>query len=192
MIRRPPRSTLFPYTTLFRSSQGKIQIERVAIDPAPIIEAALEATRPLLLQRQHQITVDVPKLSRRVLGDHVRLTQVVTNLLNNAAKYTPDHGHIHLSVGVDAARDRLVLQVRDDGRGITQDMLPRIFDIFIQSRDELGRASDGLGIGLNLVRRIVELHGGRVLAASAGLGSGSEFTVELPLVPDADNESART
>ncbi|MGH9887670.1 MAG: ATP-binding protein, partial [bacterium] len=175
---------------LSRITQGKIEIERVPLDPATIVEAALEATRPLLQQRQHHITVDVPMTSRRVLGDHLRLTQVLTNLLNNAAKYTPERGHIHLSVGADAARDQLVLRIRDDGPGIAPEMLQQIFGIFVQSRDTTGRASNGLGIGLHLVQRIVELHGGRVRASSDGPGAGSEFTVELPLAPDTNRNSA--
>lgn len=174
---------------LSRITQGKIQIERVPIDPTSIVEAALEATRPLIAQRHHQLNVDVPRLSRKVLGDHVRLTQVLTNLLNNAAKYTPEHGHIHLSARSDAARNRLVLRVRDDGQGIAPDMLSQIFDIFVQSRDDTGRARGGLGIGLNLVRRIVELHGGEVIATSKGLGSGSEFVVELPLAPEPNSDA---
>jgi two-component system CheB/CheR fusion protein len=165
---------------LSRITQGKIQIERVAVDPAEIVEAALEATRPLLQQRNHQLTLELPRLPCHVLGDRGRLIQVLTNLLNNAAKYTPIGGHIALALDVDPVRDVLVIHVRDDGDGIAPDMLSKIFEIFVQCRDAEGRARGGLGIGLNLARRLVELHGGRIAAASDGLGRGSEFTIELP------------
>jgi signal transduction histidine kinase len=166
---------------LSRITQGKIQIERVPVEAAIIVEAALETTRPLLDQRRHQLTVTLAKPAVRVLGDQARLTQVLTNLLNNAAKYTPESGHIELQLDADMARHMLRIQVRDDGQGIPTEMLPSIFDIFVQCRDTEGRSQGGLGIGLNLVRRLVELHGGSVAAASAGLGRGSTFTVEIPL-----------
>jgi two-component system CheB/CheR fusion protein len=167
---------------LSRITQGKIELERVPLDPARVVAAALEATQPLFQQRDHEVTVELPEASCRVLGDHARLTQVLTNLLNNAAKYTPPGGHIALSLAVDRPRQVLVIRVRDDGEGITPDLLPRIFEIFVQCRDAASRALGGLGIGLNLVRRLVELHGGSVSASSSGPGQGSEFTVELPII----------
>jgi signal transduction histidine kinase len=169
---------------LSRITQGKIEIERVPVDPTAVVEAALEATRPLIQQRRHEITVEVPKVPCRVLGDWARLTQVLTNLLNNAAKYTPEGGHIELRVEADLPYKLLRVRVRDNGEGISADMLPKIFDIFVQCRDPEGRSHGGLGIGLNLVRRLVELHGGHVAAFSEGPGRGSEFTVELPLATD--------
>jgi two-component system CheB/CheR fusion protein len=167
---------------LSRITQGKIQIERVPVEAAEVIESALEATRPLIQQRHHQLTVELPEVTARVLGDHTRLTQVLTNLLNNAAKYTPEGGQVGLRADIDAVRSRLRIRVRDDGDGIAPDMLPTIFDIFVQGRDAEGRAHGGLGIGLNLVRRLVELHDGVVSATSAGPGHGSEFMIELPLM----------
>jgi two-component system CheB/CheR fusion protein len=169
---------------LSRITQGKIEIERVPVDPAAVVEAALEAARPLIQQRRHALAVEVPKVPCRVLGDWARLTQVLTNLLNNAAKYTPEGGHIELRVETDLPHKLLRVRVRDDGEGISADMLPKIFDIFVQCRDQEGRSHGGLGIGLNLVRRLVELHGGHVAAFSEGPGRGSEFTVELPLATD--------
>ena len=175
---------------LSRITQGKIQLERVPLEPAAIVEAALEATRPLVQQRRHQLAVELPPMPGRVLGDRTRLTQVLTNLLNNAAKYTPEGGHLALRAEVDPARGVLRFRVRDDGDGIAPEMLPAIFDIFVQSRDVDGRSRGGLGIGLNLVRRLVELHGGVVSASSPGLGRGSEFTVDLPLAREGASHDA--
>jgi two-component system, chemotaxis family, CheB/CheR fusion protein len=167
---------------LSRITQGKLELERTAVDPVRVVEAALEATRPVFHERDHQLAIELPETPCRILGDHARLTQVVTNLLTNAAKYTPRGGHIALALAVDQARDVLAIRVRDDGDGIAPELLPRIFEIFLQCRDAAGRSLGGLGIGLNLVHRLVELHGGRVFAASAGPGQGSEFVVELPLL----------
>jgi two-component system CheB/CheR fusion protein len=166
---------------LSRITKGKLELERVVLDPVVVIEAALEATQPSIDHHKHQLAIQLPNQPCRVVGDKARLTQVVTNLINNAAKYTPDGGHITLLVDADPARDALRIRVRDDGRGIASELLPRIFDIFVQGRDGDSRVHGGLGIGLNLVRRIVELHGGRVFASSDGPGRGSEFTVELAL-----------
>jgi two-component system, chemotaxis family, CheB/CheR fusion protein len=175
---------------LSRITQGKIELVREVLDPVRVVEATLEAIQPLLRQHGHALTVTLPDLACRVLGDHGRLTQVLTNLMNNAVKYTPPGGHLALRLAPDPARGVLAIQVSDDGQGIAPELLPRIFEIFVQGRDAEGRAHGGLGIGLNLVRRLVELHGGRVSAASAGPGRGSELTVELPLVA-AGSEVAR-
>jgi two-component system CheB/CheR fusion protein len=167
---------------LSRITQGKIELARVVLDPVRVVDATLEAIQPVIRQRGHVLTVTLPEIACRVLGDHGRLTQVLTNLLNNAVKYTPPGGHVELRLVADPRLGVLTIHVRDDGQGISAELLPRIFEIFIQGRDAEGRAHGGLGIGLNLVRRLVELHGGRVSATSAGPGQGSEFTVELPLV----------
>ncbi|MEO7729537.1 MAG: HAMP domain-containing sensor histidine kinase, partial [Kofleriaceae bacterium] len=167
---------------LSRITQGKIELSRTPIDPVRVVEATLEAIQPLLRQRGHQLIVTLPNVACRVLGDHGRLTQVLTNLLNNAVRYTPPGGHLALRLAVDPRLGVLTIHVSDDGQGIAPELLPRIFEIFIQGRDAEGRAHGGLGIGLNLVRRLVELHGGRVAVTSAGTGRGSELTVELPLV----------
>jgi signal transduction histidine kinase len=169
---------------LSRITQGKIEIQRVPVDPARVVEAALEATRSLFQERGHHLVVELPKVPCRVRGDQSRLTQVLTNLLNNSAKYTPGGGHIELRLEAERSRGMLSIRLRDDGEGIPPEMLPKIFDIFVQSRDPAGRAHGGLGIGLNLVRRLVELHGGSVSAVSPGPGRGSEFIVELPLATE--------
>jgi len=168
---------------LSRIAQGKIQLERDEVDPVQVVEAAVEATRPLFQQRRHQLTVDMPRTACRVAGDRARLTQVLTNLLNNAAKYTPTGGHIALALSVDPPHDKLAIRIRDDGDGIAADLLPRIFDIFVQSRGVNQPSSSGLGIGLNLVQRLIKLHGGTVSAWSEGPGRGSEFAIELPITP---------
>ncbi|MBS1121086.1 MAG: hypothetical protein H6Q90_3314 [Deltaproteobacteria bacterium] len=170
---------------LSRITQGKITLDREPLEPAVLVEAALEATRPLIQQHGHQLRVKLPDLPCRIIGDYSRLTQVLTNLISNAAKYTPDGGHIDLELDTDTERNRLVISIRDNGVGIAPEMLPTIFDIFVQCRDELGRSQGGLGIGLNLVRRLVDLHGGRVTATSSGASRGSEFVVELPIGPRA-------
>jgi two-component system, chemotaxis family, CheB/CheR fusion protein len=164
-----------------RITQGKVELERIALEPAVIVEAALEATRELIQQRRHQLSVELPGVPCRVLGDQLRLTQVLTNLLSNAAKYTPEGGKLGLLVDADLSRKVLRIRVRDNGDGIPAEMLPKIFDIFVQGRDPDGRRHGGLGVGLNLVRRLVDLHGGTVTASSDGPGRGSEFTVELPV-----------
>jgi signal transduction histidine kinase len=164
-----------------RITQGKIALDRVVLEPAAIVEAALEATRELIQQHRHRLSVELPSVPCRVLGDHVRLTQVLTNLLSNAAKYTRDGGELALLVDADPPRGVLRIRVRDNGDGIPAEILPTIFEIFVQGRDPNGRPHGGLGVGLNLVRRLVELHGGTVSASSDGPGRGSEFTVELPL-----------
>ncbi len=166
---------------LSRITQGKIEIERAVVDPVRVVEAALEATQPLLRQRDHRLTVSLPEIACRVVGDYGRLTQVLTNLLNNAVKHTPPGGEITVALSVDLPRALVVLRVSDTGQGIAPELLPRIFEIFIQGRDDEGRAHAGLGIGLNLASRVVELHGGRIAAASPGRHLGSTLTVELPL-----------
>lgn len=166
---------------LSRITQNKIEIARVSVDPVRVAESAIEMARPLLQQRHHELTIQLPSRQCSILGDPGRLTQVLVNLLNNSAKYTPEGGKIELHVELDAIRKLVYLRVRDNGDGISADMIPRIFDIFVQSRDIPERALNGLGIGLNLVRRLVELHDGTVSASSAGLHRGSEFVVTLPL-----------
>jgi two-component system, chemotaxis family, CheB/CheR fusion protein len=168
---------------LSRIVQGKIQLVHKPVDVMKIVEAALEATRPLLDEHHHTLEVQLPPERLIVVGDFTRLTQVLINLLSNAAKYTPDRGDIKLTIRRNVVDDHVVLTVVDNGVGIAPAALSSVFDIFVQSREGEGRRQGGLGIGLNLVRRIVELHGGRVAAASDGGGKGSTFTIELPLAP---------
>ncbi len=166
---------------LSRISQNKIKLARRPIALADVVEAAVEATHPLLERRRHQLTVERPDPSAVIDGDVTRLTQILVNLLNNAGKYTPPGGAITLSTSLDPARRTVAVNVRDTGVGITPDLMPHLFEIFVQRSDALGRSRDGLGIGLNLVRRLVELHGGTVRAESEGAGLGSLFVVEFPL-----------
>jgi two-component system, chemotaxis family, CheB/CheR fusion protein len=164
---------------LSRITQGKIVLERAIVSVAHALESAVIATRPMFDSAQHELRIEVPDRPVEIDGDFRRLVQVFTNLLSNAAKYTPPSGHIDVAIVPGPAS--VAVRVQDDGLGITSDMLPRIFDIFVQSREVHGHSQGGLGIGLSLVRRLVELHGGTVTAASAGAGHGSAFTVELPL-----------
>jgi signal transduction histidine kinase/DNA-binding response OmpR family regulator len=162
-----------------RITRGKINLRKEMVEVSSIVSAALETSRPLIEERGHELTVSVPPVPLRILADPARMTQALTNLLNNAAKYTPRGGQIGL--GVDRDGDDVVFTVRDNGSGIPPEMLCRIFDLFTQVDRSIDRSQGGLGIGLTLVRRLVELHGGTVSAHSTGPGEGSEFIVRLPL-----------
>jgi signal transduction histidine kinase len=146
------------------------------VDLAAVLTQALETSRPLIEARRHTLTVALPEGPLPIEADPARLAQAVANLLNNAAKFTPEGGHVWLEAS--AERDWAVVRVRDTGVGISADALPYVFDLFAQAGHGPDRA--GLGIGLTLVRNLVELHGGTVKAASAGPGRGSEFTIRLP------------
>jgi signal transduction histidine kinase len=163
-----------------RISRGKIRLVKQPIELAEVIRQAVETSRPFIESRKHNLMLSVPEEPIRLEGDFTRLTQVVVNLLNNAAKYTDEGGRIALTV--EQRNDQAILCVRDSGIGITQDMLPRVFDLYAQSERALGRAQGGLGIGLKLVRTFVEMHGGSVQAFSEGPGRGSEFIVRLPVL----------
>ncbi|HKP13818.1 MAG TPA: PAS domain S-box protein, partial [Blastocatellia bacterium] len=171
-----------------RITQGKITLAREPLDLAAIIYSAVETSRPMIGSRRHQLTVVVPSQPLRVEGDSTRLVQVIGNLLNNAAKYTDEGGHIR----VEAAREgqEAVIRVRDNGMGLPADLLPHVFDLFTQADRSLDRSQGGLGIGLTLVRQLAELHGGRVEARSDGPAKGSEFVVHLPLSTAAGVERA--
>ncbi len=165
-----------------RITRGKIRLQTEPLDVAVVVERAVETSRPLIDARRHQLTVTLPDEPLRVQGDPVRLAQVLGNLLNNAAKYTEDGGHIWLTAAHEGHEG--VLRVRDTGVGIATEMLSSVFDLFTQVERSLDRSQGGLGIGLTLVRRLVELHGGRVQVHSDGPGQGSEFVVRLPLLVD--------
>ncbi len=166
-----------------RISRGKIELHKEVLDMTTAVNRSVEAVRLLFEERQHQLTVSLPPQSLRVEADPTRLEQVLTNLLNNAAKYTDAGGKVWLTVERDGSE--VVLRVRDTGIGIAADMLPKIFDLFVQAERRLDRSQGGIGIGLTLVQRLVELHGGSVTAHSAGPGQGSEFVVRLPAAPEA-------
>ena len=170
-----------------RITRDRIELRWAVLSIADAVERALEATRPLVDERRHVVSVTLPPMPLYVEADPARLEQIIVNVLNNAAKYTPPDGHI--SVVVAQEGDEVVLRVSDTGLGIPEDMLPRIFDLFVQGDQSLAHTSGGLGIGLTLVHRLVKLHHGRVEAHSDGPGRGSRFTVALPLsrqaaVPD--------
>ncbi|MEJ7601587.1 MAG: CheR family methyltransferase [Kofleriaceae bacterium] len=170
---------------LSRITQGKLALDRTVIDPVVIVEAALAAMQPEIKAHGHELHVTLPRHQCWIFGDQSRLVQVLSNLLGNAIKYTPEHGQITLEVEADRARGLLAVRVRDNGVGIEAEVLRSIFDLFVQSRDSLGRSAGGLGFRLNLVRKLVELHDGTVSASSAGPGQGSELMFELPLVKEA-------
>jgi PAS domain S-box-containing protein len=159
---------------------GKIRLEREPVDLASVISFAVETARPLIEQRNHQLKLELPAEPMVVEGDAARLSQVIANLLNNAAKFTPGGGFIWVELQRGQGEARIA--VRDSGVGISEDMAPRLFDLFAQAETTLGRSQGGLGIGLTLVRTLVEMHGGSVGVRSDGIGKGSEFVVRLPLL----------
>ncbi len=162
-----------------RIARGTIDIRREPIDLAVVVARGVEASRALLEERRHRLVVDLTRESVLMQGDETRLHQVVSNLLNNAARYTPDGGEI--AVLLERAGAEAVVRVRDSGIGIKEEQLQRIFDAFTQADRIPGRVHEGLGIGLTLTKQLVELHGGTIHARSAGPDRGSEFEVRLPL-----------
>jgi signal transduction histidine kinase len=162
-----------------RISRNRLELRTEAIELARVLEAALETSRPAIEAGGHRLTVTVPPEPIHVMADPIRLAQVFANLLNNAARYTEDGGRIDLTAGRDG--NEVIVSVSDSGIGIAADVLPRIFDIFAQAKPDLVSSQGGLGIGLSLVKGVVDLHGGTVEARSAGPGQGSEFTVRLPM-----------
>jgi CheY-like chemotaxis protein/two-component sensor histidine kinase len=164
-----------------RITRGLISLRREWVPLSDVVAQAIEASRPFIDARHHTLTMRVPDVSLVVDGDAARLAQVLANLLNNAAKFTNPGGRIEIDVtqeGADA-----VIRVRDNGAGIAPELLPNIFELFTQFDRPLDRTATGLGIGLALVRRLVEMHGGTVTAHSEGAGKGTELEVRLPLVP---------
>jgi PAS domain S-box-containing protein len=162
-----------------RIARGLVELSRRPVDVADVLSNAVEIASPLLDQRNHHLSIHAtPGLS--VDADPTRLSQVVSNLLTNAAKFTPPRGHIALSAERDGAD--VVLRVRDDGEGMTADLLPNVFDLFIQGTRTLARSEGGLGLGLALVKNLVALHGGTTSASSDGPGKGSEFVVRIPAI----------
>jgi signal transduction histidine kinase len=164
-----------------RVSQGKIELRKEAVRIFDVVRSATEASRPLIDGEGHLLTIEMPEDPLWVDGDEIRLSQAVSNLLNNAAKYTPAGGRITLGVRADG--QRIVISVTDTGIGIADNMQSKVFQLFTQIDDHLQRSRGGLGIGLALVRQLVELHGGSVDAYSAGPGTGSQFTISLPIRP---------
>jgi CheY-like chemotaxis protein len=177
-------STRLP--TPVHATRGKVELRRVLVELSAILARGIEMASPLLEQHHHELTVDVPREGLVILGDPARLAQVVANLLTNAAKYSEPGSRIQ--VVAHATDDDVVVAVRDSGVGIDAAMLPTIFDLFVQERQSLARSAGGLGLGLTIVRSLVELHGGHVTATSAGRGQGAEFVVTLPRAGVATEE----
>jgi signal transduction histidine kinase/ActR/RegA family two-component response regulator len=169
-----------------RITRGKIELRKKPVEIAQVVAAAIELASPLIEQKRHRLEVQVPRQGLLVEADEVRLTQAVTNLLTNAAKYTDEGGRITVSAAVEERE--VVVRVGDSGAGIPPELLPHVFDLFTQGPQTLARARGGLGLGLAIVQGLVEIHGGTVAARSDGVGRGSEFVMRLP---GADEVAAR-
>ena len=165
-----------------RITRGKIELNRIPLHLSDAILHAIEISTPVIEARQHRLHLTPPPDGLRVEADVDRLAQVIGNLLTNAAKYTEEGGQIWLEAGREG--NEAVVRVRDTGLGVESEMLPHMFDLFTQADHSVARSQGGLGIGLTLVKKLVELHGGRVEAHSEGLGKGSEFIVRLPALAD--------
>jgi len=163
-----------------RISRGTMELRQTPLDLRTTIASAVESVRPLIDEARHELAVRMPEDPVNVHGDHVRLSQAVANLLMNSSQYTEDGGHI--AVSVECPGDTALVRVTDDGVGITEAMLPGVFDMFSQGEQRRDQPRRGLGIGLTIARTLVELHGGTITARSAGRGRGSEFLVSLPLL----------
>ena len=161
-----------------RISKGKIHLRKEVLDLSVVIRHAVDSIAGLVGEREHELTVSLPRESMMVEVDPTRLEQVFVNLLTNAAKYTEKGGRISLTA--EAEGERFFVAVRDTGEGIAADMLPRLFAMFTQVGSSAHRSQGGLGIGLSLVKNLVAMHGGTVTATSEGIGKGSEFVVRLP------------
>ena len=166
-----------------RITRGRIELRREAIELTAVVARAVEVVRPLSDAMGHELTINMPPQPIYLYADDIRLTQIIGNLLTNASKFTNEGGHIELLMELDG-RD-VVIRVRDNGIGIDPGELTRVFDLFMQGDMSATRSAAGLGIGLSLVRQLVELHGGTVEAHSEGVGHGSEFIVRLPTIKEA-------
>jgi signal transduction histidine kinase/ActR/RegA family two-component response regulator len=166
-----------------RITRGKIELRKERVELSSIVEAAVETTRPLIESARHELSIALTQEPLFLEADRVRLAQVFSNLLNNAAKYTNEGGRIWITAARD--NDDAIVTVRDSGVGIPAASLPRVFDMFMQGDAPKSRGGGGLGIGLTLVRTLTEMHGGTVEARSKGPGKGSEFVVRLPLAADS-------
>jgi signal transduction histidine kinase len=157
-----------------RINSGKIELRKELLDTRDLVEQAIAATRPAIDARHHTLQVELAMAPPSIEADGVRVVQIISNLLHNAARYTPPGGSIGLSA--EAAGSELVLRITDTGQGIARELVDRVFDLFVQQSS----GGEGLGVGLALVKRLVDLHGGSVSVKSDGLGCGAEFQVRLP------------
>jgi PAS domain S-box-containing protein len=171
-----------------RITRGLVELKQARVDLGAAVDRALESVQVLLDEKRHEVSVTLPRKPACVAGDPLRLEQILVNLLTNAAKYTDPGGRIAISL--ECRGDSAELRVRDSGIGLEPDVIDRIFDLFGQAQRGLDRAQGGLGIGLTIVKNLVELHGGQVEATSEGLGKGAEFIVTLPLAPVEDGAPA--
>jgi len=167
-----------------RVTRGLVKLDKITLDVKQVIADAIEQVRPIVEAKHHRLTLELDPESARVAGDRKRLVQTLGNLLTNAARYTPEGGHIHLSMV--ATYNCVALRVADNGIGISTELQPQIFDLFVQGERSVDRSQGGLGIGLSLVKSLVELHGGTVSVHSKGIGNGSEFCVSLPRLQKTD------
>lgn len=172
-----------------RISQGKIRLRHERLDLADILDAAVEAAQPMIVERKHLLTCAYRQNELLVEGDPVRLQQIAENLITNAAKYTDPGGRIE--VHAERAGDQAVIRIRDNGLGIPQERIPEMFELFSQGERSLARSEGGLGLGLTIVRKLTEMHGGIVSAKSDGPGRGSEFTVQIPLALSPASETPK-
>ena len=168
-----------------RISQGKLELRTERVNLTSVIHSAVETSRTLIEEMGHELTVSLPTPTIFVNGDFVRLSQIFMNLLNNSAKYSEPGSHIW--VNAQRHHQEVLISVKDDGIGIAPDQLPLIFDLFSQIDHSIGKSQGGLGIGLSLVKRLVEMHGGSIKAQSEGTGKGAEFVVRLPMIREATN-----
>jgi CheY-like chemotaxis protein/two-component sensor histidine kinase len=164
-----------------RLAHGKVILSRKTIDLAPVVSASLDALRPALAERRQELRACIAEGPLFVEGDEVRLAQIVANLVSNASRYSPSGSPVLVALRRD--EDEAVLEVTDHGMGIRAELLPKIFDLFVQGEEPVDAAEGGLGIGLNLAARLTRKHGGRIVALSEGPGRGSSFFVHLPLAP---------
>ena len=169
-----------------RLTTGKVALKKRAVEVSDSMRVAIEACRPLMRERRQRLGVNFPAKPLVVDGDPTRLVQIFSNLLHNATKYTPKGGSITFSA--EQRGDNVELRINDNGGGIAPEVLAHVFDLFTQEGRSKDHAQGGLGIGLTVVRSLVELHGGRVEAASRGIGQGSEFSIVLPLMQDPPAE----
>lgn len=167
-----------------RVSQGKVQLRKEVVDVGSVLRHAAEAVRPKVEERKHELLLSFTSTDLKIEADTTRLEQILVNLLTNAAKYTPSGGRIQLIAGVEGKE--VVFRVRDNGVGIAPELLPTMFDLFVQADRSLARSEGGLGIGLALVRSLAELHGGTITATSDGPDKGSEFVLRIPAALSAE------
>ncbi|MEO8166344.1 MAG: ATP-binding protein, partial [Betaproteobacteria bacterium] len=172
-----------------RVMRGKIQLRTEPVELATVVAHAVETCQPLVEANAHHLAISLPDESLLVHGDPVRLSQVIGNLLTNAVKYTDLNGHI--AIAARREHDQVVLSIKDDGIGIAPDVLPHIFDLFVQADHSATRSQGGLGIGLTLVKNLVGMHAGTVEARSAGLSKGAEFIVRLPSLLDSPEKTLK-